>query len=389
MGLSRNDSMDLFFERVISRRDFLKTCGIITLGSAILPRLIQTAQAQEGSIGFTQPIEALYYGRLSKQQIRCLLCPRYCVVPKGGRGFCRVRENRDGKYYTLAYANPCALHIDPIEKKPLYHFLPGTTALSLATAGCNFTCKNCQNWDISQAQPDDTYNYHLAPATIVHTAQHYATPTIAYTYTEPTVFFEYMLATAKKARALGLRNIYHSNGYINPDPLKELAPYLDGANVDLKAMSEDFYASITGGTLSPVLATLKTLKAHGVWLEITNLIIPTKNDSADMIKDLCRWISKELGPDTPLHFSRFYPQYKIQNLPPTPVSTLKNAAAIARASGLSYIYIGNVPGVDEENTFCPRCGKMIVERKGFAIFKIAIKGNNCSFCGNPVSGVWQ
>jgi pyruvate formate lyase activating enzyme len=381
--------MDLFFEQVISRRDFLKTCGILTLSSAVIPHLLQTAHAQEGSIGFTQPVEALYYERLPKQKVRCSLCPRSCTVPKGGRGFCRVRENRDGKYYTIAYANPCAVHIDPIEKKPLYHFLPGTTALSIATAGCNFTCKNCQNWDISQAQPDETYNYHLTPDAIAQLAQHYATPTIAYTYTEPTVFFEYMLATAKKARALGLRNIYHSNGYINPEPLRELAPYLDGANVDLKAMSDDFYTSITGGTLSPVLETLKILKATSVWLEITNLIIPTKNDSAAMLKDLCEWISKELGPDTPIHFSRFYPQYKIQNLPPTPVSTLKTAAAIAHAAGLLYIYIGNVPGVDEENTFCPHCGKKIIERTGYTISRVAIKGNNCSFCNTRISGVWQ
>ncbi|MBN2619846.1 AmmeMemoRadiSam system radical SAM enzyme [candidate division WOR-3 bacterium] len=381
--------MDLFFERVISRRDFLKTCGILTLSSAVIPHLLQTAHAQEGSIGFTQPVEALYYEQLPEQKVRCSLCPRFCTVPKSGRGFCRVRENRDGTYYTLAYANPCAIHIDPIEKKPLYHFLPGTTVLSLATAGCNFTCKNCQNWDISQAQPDETYNYHLTPAAIAQLAQHNATPTIAYTYTEPTVFFEYMLATAKKARALGIRNVYHSNGYINPEPLRELAPYLDGANVDLKAMSDDFYASITGGTLSPVLETLKNLKEHGVWLEITNLIIPTRNDSADMIKDLCQWINRELGPDTPVHFSRFYPQYKIQNLPPTPVSTLKNAAAIARAAGLLYTYIGNVPDVDEENTFCPHCGKKIIERKGYTISRVAIKENNCSFCSTRISGVWQ
>jgi len=381
--------MDLFFEQVISRRDFLKKCGIIALSSAVVPHVIQTAHAQEGSIGLIRPVEAQYYKTLPKQGIQCLLCPRYCVVQKGQRGFCRVRENRDGKYYTVAYANPCAVHIDPIEKKPLYHFLPGTMALSIATAGCNFTCKNCQNWDISQTQPDETYNYHLDPADIVTLAQRYQTPTIAYTYTEPTVFFEYMLAIAKKTRAKGFRNIYHSNGYINAEPLKELIPYLDGANVDLKAMNEDFYVSITGGKLSPVLETLKSLKTHGVWLEITNLIIPTKNDSAAMIKDLCEWVVTELGKDTPVHFSRFYPQYKIQNLPPTPLSTLKNAATIARTAGLAYVYIGNVPDVDEENTFCPHCGKIVIERKGYHIVAVSIKDKKCSFCSGSISGVWE
>jgi pyruvate formate lyase activating enzyme len=381
--------MELFFEQLISRRDFLKKCGIITLSSAVIPGLIQKADAQQGSIGFIEPIAALYYNELPERAVQCMLCPRYCIVPEGERGFCRVRENRNGAYYTLAYSNPCACHIDPIEKKPLYHFLPGTMALSLAMSGCNFTCKNCQNWNISQAKPDDTYNYHITPDQMVKLAQQYTTPTIAYTYTEPTVFFEYMLETAKKAHKQGIRNIYHSNGYINQAPLLELTPYLDGANVDLKAMSENFYKSITGGTLAPVLDTLVNLKKNDVWLEITNLVIPNKNDDPAAIQDMCKWIRDNLGKDTPLHLSRFYPQYRMQNIPPTPVSTLQHAAEIARNIGLDYVYIGNVPSVDEENTYCPHCRKIIIKRKGYQIQKIDIDRSQCHFCHGSISGIWQ
>lgn len=381
--------MNLFFEKVVSRRSFLKKCGLVTLGGAILSKLVKFGNAQEAKIGFIKPQKALYYEKLQKKKIKCLLCPRKCIITKGNRGFCRVRENRDGEYYTLVHSNPCAVHIDPIEKKPLFHFLPGTTALSLATAGCNFTCKNCQNWDISQANPDHTVNFEISPERMVNLALEYNAPTIAYTYTEPTVFFEYMLDTAKAAKKKGILNMYHSNGFINQKPLLELIPYLDGADIDLKGYSNKFYQDITGGTLYPVLETLKTLKKQGVWLEITNLLIPTKNDSIGMIKDLCQWIKDELGNDTPIHFSRFYPLYKLQNLPPTPIETLKKASEIAHNTGLHYVYIGNVPGIPEENTYCPSCGKMIVGRKGYNITVINLKKNRCKFCKTEIAGRWM
>ncbi len=338
--------------------------------------------------GLIKPQKALYYEKLTQKMVQCLLCPRKCIVAKANRGFCRVRENRDGEYYTLVHSNPCTLHIDPIEKKPLFHFRPGTTALSLATAGCNFTCKNCQNWDISQARPEDTVNFEVSAQGLVDLALKYKTPTIAYTYTEPTVFYEYMLETARIAKEKGILNIYHSNGYINKEPLLELTSYLDGANVDLKGFSDDFYQDITGGTLNPVLETLKTLKKKGVWLEITNLIIPTKNDSEEMIRKLCTWVRTELNKDTPIHFSKFYPQYKMQNLPPTPVETLRNAAGIAHDIGLEYVYIGNVPGVAEENTYCPQCGKVLIERRGYDINEINLKDGRCKFCKNKIPGKW-
>lgn len=359
---------------------------MIALGGALLGKLVKFSKAQ--TIGLIKPHRALYYEKLPKKKIKCLLCPRSCVVSEDKRGFCRVRENRDGEYYSLAYSNPCAIHIDPIEKKPLFHFLPGTTALSIATAGCNFTCKNCQNWDISQANPDDTANYELSPEQIVELAVAYKTPTIAYTYTEPTVFYEYMIDTAKQAKKKGVLNIYHSNGYINQEPLADLISYLDGANVDLKAFSNEFYKNIPGGTLYPVLDTLKTLKQRGVWLEITNLVIPGKNDSNTLVRDLCTWIKQDLGCDTPIHFSRFYPQYKLQNLPPTSIEVLKNAADIARDTGLQYVYIGNVPGLAEENTSCPVCKKLIIDRKGYQITENNLNKGKCKFCKTKISGYW-
>jgi|UniRef100_A0A7V3RFX7 pyruvate formate lyase activating enzyme len=381
----------MFFEKRVSRRFFLKSLGLFALGGAFFKDLIKRVYSEEliFKLGLCNPRPALYYERIGNKMVHCLLCPRGCVVGNGEKGFCRARKNMNGEYYTLVYSNPCAVHIDPIEKKPLYHFLPGTTAFSIATAGCNFTCKNCQNWDISQASPEQTENTELSPEGVVELALKYKSPTIAYTYTEPSVFYEYMLETAKLAHKKGLLNIYHSNGYLNPEPLKELIPYLDGANVDLKGFSEDFYRDITGGSLKPVLETLKTLKKKNVWLEITNLVIPTKNDDEKMIKNMCEWIREELGRDVPVHFSRFYPMYKLQNLAPTSVETLKKAADIARKTGLNYVYIGNVRGVKEENTYCPKCKKILIERVGYYIKQINIKKGMCSFCKNSIPGRWE
>jgi pyruvate formate lyase activating enzyme len=381
--------MELFFEKIISRRNFLKKCGLLTMSGLVLSKLTKFAEAQEAKLGYIKAKKARHYLRLSNHRVQCTLCPRACIVKPGQRGFCRVRENREGEYYTLVHSNPCAVHIDPIEKKPLFHFVPGTAALSIATAGCNFTCRNCQNHDISQARPDDTVNVRLTPEDVAAMAVQYEAPTIAYTYTEPTVFFEYMLETARIARQKGVLNIYHSNGYISKDALSELAPLLDGANVDLKGFSDTFYRDITGGTLDPVLEALKMLKSNNVWLEITNLVIPTKNDSDTMLTDLCRWVSEELGRETPVHFSRFYPQYKLQNLPPTPVETLRRAANIARASGLHYVYIGNVPGVVEENTECHECGKRIIGRTGYNVNSYEIDAGRCRFCGTDIPGRWS
>jgi pyruvate formate lyase activating enzyme len=288
----------------------------------------------------------------------------------------------------LVYGNPCALHPDPIEKKPFFHVLPGTTSYSVATAGCNIHCKFCQNWEISQAAPEDLFNHDVPPDALVSRARDAKARSVAYTYVEPTVFFEYMLDSAQAARAAGLRNVYHSNGFISAAPLRALTPVLDAANIDLKAFNDTFYREHCQGELAPVLATLTALRRAGVHLEITNLVIPTLNDDPSQIRDLCLWVRRELGPETPLHFSRFYPLYKLKNLPPTPVTILERARATALAIGLEYVYIGNVPGHEGENTFCPRCKRLLIERSGFMVRGVHLQDGRCGACGQPIPGIW-
>ncbi len=333
--------------------------------------------------------EALFYQKLENKVVQCHLCPRNCVIPPGKRGFCGVRENREGTLYTLSYGKTVAIHIDPIEKKPLFHFLPGTTALSVATAGCNLRCKFCQNWEISQKRPEEVSYTYVEPQDLVRYARQDGSPTIAYTYTEPTIFYEYMLDTAKLARQEGIKNIMHSDGYINPEPLKELAPYLDAANIDLKGFSDEYYVKLSEGTLEPVLESLKILKRAGVWLEITNLVLPGYNDDPQEIKKMCLWIKDNLGADTPLHFSRFQPMYKLVALNPTPVETLEKARQIALDCGLKYVYIGNVAGNPAENTYCPRCGKIVIKRAGYMITEVNLVDGKCKFCGEEIKGVWH
>jgi pyruvate formate lyase activating enzyme len=329
-----------------------------------------------------------YFTSLERGEIQCELCPHHCRVAKGKRGLCRVRENRDGKYYSLVYGNPCAVHLDPIEKKPFSHVLPGTTSFSLATAGCNFQCKFCQNWEISQAFPEDVYSYDVPPELIVSRAKEIGARSVAYTYVEPMIFYEYMSDISLLVKKAGLLNVTHSNGFINPAPLKNLCKVLDAANIDLKGFTENFYRELCGGELTPVLETLKTLKKEKVHLEITTLIIPTKNDEMSVIKEMCVWIRKELGEDTPIHFSRFYPLYKLKTLPPTPVSTLEKAREVALSAGLEYVYVGNIPGHAGENTFCPKCKKMVIQRTGYMVGEIHLKDGKCRYCGKPISGIW-
>ena len=333
--------------------------------------------------------EALYYQKLDNKNVQCQMCPRNCVIPPGKRGFCGVRENRDGILYTLSYGKTVAIHTDPIEKKPLFHFLPGTTAFSVATAGCKLRCKFCQNWEISQKRPEEVSYTYIEPQDLVRYARQDGSPTIAYTYTEPTIFYEYMLETAKLAHQQGFKNIMHSDGYINEEPLKQLAKYLDAANIDLKGFSEEYYAQLSEGTLEPVLKSLKILKKEGVWIEITNLVLPGYNDDPEMIKKMCLWIKDNLGTDTPLHFSRFFPMYKLVALNPTPMETLQQARKIALESGLKYVYIGNVGADPAENTYCPRCKKIVIKRAGYTILEVNLKDGKCKFCGEEIKGVWK
>jgi pyruvate formate lyase activating enzyme len=300
-----------------------------------------------------------------------------------------VRQNQGGTLYTLVYAKPVAIHIDPIEKKPLFHFLPATTAFSVATTGCNLKCKFCQNWEISQAKPEDVEYTYIEPNELVERAVGSGAPTIAYTYTEPTIFYEYMLETAKLAKLRGLRNMMHSNGYIQEAPLRQLCKYLDAANIDLKGFSDEYYAKLTEGTLEPVLRSLKILREEGVHVEITNLILPGFNDDEATIKKMCLWIKDNLGADTPVHFGRFFPLYKLANLNPTPVETLEKARQIALDAGLKYVYIGNVAGNPAENTNCPRCKKIVIGRKGYFVTENNIADGKCRFCGEEIKGVWK
>jgi pyruvate formate lyase activating enzyme len=320
--------------------------------------------------------------------VQCELCPTECVLENYQVGGCRSRINKDGALYSLVYGKPCAVAVDPIEKKPFYHFLPATKAFSIATAGCVLGCKFCQNWQISQANPEDVDTHDLPPADVVRQAAFYNCRSITYTYTEPTVFYEYMLDTALIARQFGIRNTMHSCGYINEKPLRRLAKLLDAADVDLKAFTEDFYSRICGGRLKPVLDALVVLRQEKVWLEITNLVIPTLNDDPKKIREMCSWIVKELGPDVPVHFSRFFPHYKLKDLPPTPPETLTDARKIAMDAGARYAYIGNMR-TEAENTYCHQCRKLVIERIGYFVKQVNMTNGKCRFCGTAMPGVWS
>jgi pyruvate formate lyase activating enzyme len=332
--------------------------------------------------------EASFYEKLPYKKIRCQLCPRECVIDDAERGYCGVRENRDGVYYSLVYARPCTTHIDPIEKKPFFHFHPGTMAFSLATAGCNVNCKFCQNWQISQVRPEQIRSIYMPPERVTASALSAKCTSIAYTYSEPVVFFEFMRDTAKSASRSGVKSVVVTGGYIAQEPLKELCTLVDAIKVDLKAYSEDYYKKLVNGELKPVLDALVTMKKKGTWTELVYLVVPTLNDSDSELKGLARWIKSELGPDVPLHFSRFYPQYLLKNLPPTPIRTLERAKQIADAEGLKFVYIGNVPGHRAENTFCPGCGETVIERTGYLIKANKIKDGRCSGCSELIPGVW-
>jgi pyruvate formate lyase activating enzyme len=378
----------------ISRREFLSRCGRCAFFLSAW-QAFEWVSLAGGVLGQTLekglPGRKLspYYTSLNNGRIRCELCPRLCQVEKGKRGYCRVRENIDGRYYSLVYGNPCAVHIDPIEKKPFFHVLPSSLSFSLATAGCNFNCKFCQNWEISQASPDDTLNYDLPPKEAVEKAKTHQCRSIASTYVEPTIFIEYMLEMGRLAREQKILKVIHSNGYINAGPLQDLCKVLDAACIDLKGFTDDYYRDLTEGGLDPVLATLKQLKERKVHTEIVNLVVPGKNDDMEQVRSMCRWIRTELGPDVPLHFTRFYPLYKLKSLQPTPVATLEQAWKTARDEGLYFVYIGNVPGHEAEHTHCPQCKTRVIERTGYSVRVLQLENGKCGKCGQVIAGIWK
>jgi pyruvate formate lyase activating enzyme len=331
---------------------------------------------------------ARWWKEAGELRVECGLCPKKCRVADVERGACGVRENRGGKYYTRVYGRPCSLHIDPIEKKPFNHVLPGSAAFSLATPGCNFECKFCQNWEIAQARPEQIPTYEVTPQHVASLAARYKTPTIACTYTEPVVYSEYVYDIAVAAKKSGIRTLVVSNGFLQEEPLKDLMEVLGAVKIDLKGYTEKFYKEVCAGELKPVLDTLRRLRKHGTWTEIVVLIVPTLNDGEEEIRGLARFVRGELGADVPLHFTRFHPQYRLQNLPRTPVSTLERARDIAMDEGLQYVYLGNVPGHPGNSTWCPGCKSLLIRRVDMATLENRLQGGRCPSCHLTIPGIW-
>jgi pyruvate formate lyase activating enzyme len=365
----------------MNRRRFLRT--------ATLPCMAAGAFAAPPEDDSRYIAEAKFYEKLPYKKIKCKLCPRECVIDDRERGYCGVRENRGGTYYTLVHSRVCAVHVDPIEKKPFFHFRPGTLAFSVATAGCNVNCKMCQNWEISQVRPEQVRSNYLPPKELARLAQQNRCTSIAYTYSEPVIFYEYMAEAAEAGHALGVKSAVVTGGYIQPEPLKDLCRRVDAIKVDLKAFSPKFYKDVVNGEIKPVLDALVMMRKHGMWTEIVYLVVPTLNDSDKEFQSLARWVKAELGVDVPVHFSRFHPEYLLKNLPPTPLQTLERAKAASDAEGLHYVYLGNVPGHPAENTYCPQCKKVVVERTGFDVRGMHIRKGKCRYCQQSIAGVWE
>lgn len=332
--------------------------------------------------------EAMFYERLNKNLVRCGLCRHSCQIGDGARGICSVRENRGGTLYSLVYGKLVAENVDPIEKKPLFHVLPASKSFSIATVGCNFRCHHCQNYSISQVSPKAAIvGEDHSPQSVVRKAQVMGCRSIAYTYTEPTIFFEFAYDTARLAKEAGLLNVFVTNGYITKEALTTVAPYLDAANIDLKGFSESFYRDYVHARLSEVLDSIVEHRKLGIWLELTTLIIPELNDSDEDLQGIASFIVSNLGADTPWHVTQFYPTYKLTDRPRTPLATLRRARDIGKAAGLHYVYEGNVPGEGGENTFCPSCSKLLIDRHGYLINTNRIRDGACPDCGTTIAGI--
>ncbi|AHE98945.1 AmmeMemoRadiSam system radical SAM enzyme [Thioalkalivibrio paradoxus] len=376
----------------LARRQTLKA-GVGGLCALCLARVgigLAPAGAQPAGTGrgLVRPRPGSWFREEANGRVHCQLCPWACVLEPGQTARCRVRSNRGGRGYTLAYANPVLVQEDPVERLPFFHIRPGSRTLSISTAGCNLDCKFCEVWDMALVDPDAVHAYDMPPETVLEQARAAGLGSISYAFGEPVVFYEYMRDTMALARRQGLLNLLHTAAFIEPEPLRELCRHLDAANVDLKGFDPRFYRDVCGGELEPVLRSLELLRTAGVHLEITHLLIPTLNDDPATLRRMCIWIRDELGPDVPLHFARFYPLYRLANLPQTPVSTLDRAREIALEVGLRYVYIARVTGHAGENTYCPACGQLAIRRIGFVIGEIHLAEGRCSHCGEPIPGRW-
>lgn len=373
------------FTLSLTRRDFLKGMGAVLLGCNA------AMQWCRGSMEYGPLTEspARFYKTLEKNVVQCLQCYRKCIIAPDKTGFCDIRVNREGVLKTYSYGNPGAVNVDPIEKKPLYHFLPGTTAFSIAEIGCNIDCDFCQNWQIAQVKPGKLTVRSMDPETVAKTALTSGSPTIAYTYSEPVVWSEYVLDCAAAGNRRDVASVIISNGSWSPEVLKELLGVVSAVKVDLKSIEPEYYEKICHGKLSPVLANLEFIRKRGVWLELVNLVVPTLNDSDKEFRKMAQWIKTNLGAEVPLHFTRFHPMYRLQHLTPTPVKTLSRAREIARAEGLKYVYVGNVPTHDGENTWCPKCGKLLIQRQGYRVKTVGLETGTCKACGTKIPGIWD
>lgn len=377
----------------LDRRRFAAMLAGSAAATAVRPALaaggagMRVGEVVDG--GELPAVEASWYRKLEEGRVECQLCHQKCKVADAERGTCGVRENRGGTYFTLVHSLACSVHADPIEKKPFNHVMPGELALSYATAGCNVECKFCQNWEISQFRPEQVRSVYLPPDALVEAARRSNAKLTAATYSEPVIFWEYVRDAARAARKAGLAPTVVSNGYIQEQPLKEVLPLLKAVKIDLKSFREEFYRDQIRAKLEPVLTTLEIIRGSGVWLEIVVLLIPTLNDSEAEVRDLSRWVKTHLGADVPVHFTRFQPTYRLTDLPPTPIPTLERAWDVARAEGLNFVYLGNVPGHPGENTVCPGCGAVLIRRMGFMVLENRLADGACPDCAREIPGFWR
>ncbi len=374
-----------------SRRRLLVggACGACALCLARFGFSATEAPPAAFDLGLVRPRPGLWFDEKESGDVVCGLCPWNCQLKPGQTGRCRVRRNHDGVGETLVHGNPVLVQEDPVERLPFFHVMPGSRTLSVSTAGCNIHCKFCEVWDMALVEPSEIHAYDMPPDRIIDQARAAGLNSVSYAFGEPVVFYEYMLDTASQASASGLRNLLHTAAFIEPAPLAELARHIDAVNVDLKGLCEKFYSEVCGGKLKPVLDALVQLREAGLHLEITNILLPGLNDEPDMVRELCHWVRDHLGPDTPLHFARFYPLYQLSNLPSTPASVVERARNIGLDSGLHHVYVARMTGHEGENTFCPNCGNKVIERTGFIVDRVDMTDGRCNQCDHPIAGLWN